>query len=40
MFGNRDGLSMVIDECVYGSSLMNFASHSVLALQQMFAVTD
>jgi hypothetical protein len=33
-------LSLVIDECVYGSSLRNLASHAVLALQQIFAVTD
>jgi len=33
-------LSLVIDECVYGSSLRNFASHAVLALQKIFALTD
>jgi len=33
-------LYLVIDEYVYGSSLRNFASHAVLALQQIFVVTD
>jgi hypothetical protein len=28
-------LSLVIDECVYGSSLRNIASHAVLALRQI-----